>query len=142
MSRTELVIVVGAPHPKEFAGTAAAVPWPMSTAPAVEPPKPVVTVPGVTILPLASIVAAADGVWIVVVPPPVTRAVEVKEPPPTTVTVPEPPGVAHVPSPRQNVEEEAEVPLLRLVTGRLPVTPEARLTWAHVRSPLAAIVVA
>lgn len=32
-------------------------------------------------------------------------------------------GVAHVASPRQNVEDDAEVPLLRFVTGRLPVTP-------------------
>ena len=31
-------------------------------------------------------------------------------------------GVAHVPSPRQKVEELAAVPLFRLVTGRLPVT--------------------
>src|ERR1700677_3351007 len=30
-------------------------------------------------------------------------------------------GVAHVPSPRQNVELLADVPLLRLVTGRFPV---------------------
>src|SRR5882757_1847372 len=29
---------------------------------------------------------------------------------------------AHVPSPRQNVEDDAEVPLLRLVTGKLPAT--------------------
>src|SRR4051794_9893156 len=42
------------------------------------------------------------------------RAVE--EPPP-------PAGVAQVPSPRQKVVEEAEVPDPRLVTGRLPVTP-------------------
>ena len=41
------------------------------------------------------------------------------------VIVPPPPpaGVAHVPSPRQNVVDDAPVPLLRLVTGRLPVTP-------------------
>lgn len=37
-----------------------------------------------------------------------------------------PPGiVAQVPSPRQNVVELAEVPELRLVTGKLPVTPPA-----------------
>jgi len=35
--------------------------------------------------------------------------------------------VAHVPSPRQYVEDVAPVPLFRLVTGRLPVTPFARL---------------
>jgi hypothetical protein len=40
----------------------------------------------------------------------------------TLVTVPEPTD-AQVPSPRQNVEAEAEVPELRLVTGRFPVTP-------------------
>lgn len=32
-------------------------------------------------------------------------------------------GVAHVPSPRQNVVPDAAVPLFRLVTGRFPVTP-------------------
>jgi hypothetical protein len=45
---------------------------------------------------------------------------------PTLVTVPEPPppaGVAQVPSPLQNVVLEADVPLLRLVTGKFPVTP-------------------
>ena len=36
---------------------------------------------------------------------------------------PEPAGVAQVASPRQKVLAEAEVPLFRLVTGRLPVTP-------------------
>ena len=36
---------------------------------------------------------------------------------------PPPAGVAQVASPRQKVEEEADVPLLRLVTGRFPVTP-------------------
>ena len=42
----------------------------------------------------------------------------------TEVTVPDAAaGVAHVPSPRQNVVEDALVPELRLVTGRLPVTP-------------------
>jgi len=34
-----------------------------------------------------------------------------------------PAGVAHAPSPRQKVVAEAEVPLFKLVTGRLPVTP-------------------
>lgn len=37
-----------------------------------------------------------------------------------------PAGVAHVPSPRQNVVLDALVPLLRFVTGRLPVTPVER----------------
>src|SRR5271157_2908150 len=45
---------------------------------------------------------------------------------PVVETVPPPPlGVAHVPSPRQNVEDAADVPELRLVTGKLPVTPPA-----------------
>jgi len=36
----------------------------------------------------------------------------------------EPPlGVAQVPSPRQYVDADADVPPLRLATGRLPVTP-------------------
>ena len=37
-------------------------------------------------------------------------------------------GVAHVPSPRQKVDEEAEVPELRFVTGRLPVTSDPSAT--------------
>jgi hypothetical protein len=44
---------------------------------------------------------------------------------PVLETLP-PPGAAHVPSPRQNVELDALVPLLRLATGRLPVTPVLR----------------
>lgn len=47
--------------------------------------------------PLASSVDVADGVCRVVVPPPVTKAVEVREPDATTVTVPDPPSVTHVP---------------------------------------------
>jgi hypothetical protein len=39
------------------------------------------------------------------------------------LTEPDPPGTAHVPSPRQKVVPEAKVPELRLVTGRFPVTP-------------------
>jgi len=31
------------------------------------------------------------------------------------------PVAAHVPSPRQNVELDADVPLFKLFTGRLPV---------------------
>jgi hypothetical protein len=42
---------------------------------------------------------------------------------PELETLPPPAGVTHVPSPRQNVVADADVPLLRLVTGRLPVTP-------------------
>jgi len=36
-----------------------------------------------------------------------------------------PGGVTHVPSPRQNVEDDAPVPLFKFVTGKLPVTPPA-----------------
>lgn len=39
-----------------------------------------------------------------------------------TVPPPVPGGVAHVPSPRQNVDALALVPLLRFVTGKLPCT--------------------
>ena len=42
---------------------------------------------------------------------------------PDTEVTPVPEGVAQVPSPRQNVDDVAPVPELRLVTGRLPVTP-------------------
>jgi hypothetical protein len=45
---------------------------------------------------------------------------------PTLVTVPVPLGVAQVPSPRQKVVADADVPLLSLATGKLPVTPVAR----------------
>jgi hypothetical protein len=41
------------------------------------------------------------------------------------------PAAAHVPSPLQNVLEDAEVPELRLVTGKFPVTPLARLICAQ-----------
>ena len=41
---------------------------------------------------------------------------------------PPPAGVAHVASPRQNVLAEADVPLLRFPTGRLPTTCVDRLT--------------
>jgi hypothetical protein len=41
----------------------------------------------------------------------------------TLVTVPVPVGAAHVPSPRQKVDELADVPLFKLVTGKFPVTP-------------------
>ena len=39
--------------------------------------------------------------------------------------MPPPEGVAHVPSPRQNVLDDADVPELRLPTGKFPVTPPA-----------------
>ena len=41
----------------------------------------------------------------------------------TLVTVPAPAGAAQEPSPRQNVEALADVPLFKLPTGKLPVTP-------------------
>ena len=40
----------------------------------------------------------------------------------TLVTVPVP-AADQVPSPRQKVDADADVPLFKLVTGRLPVTP-------------------
>ena len=43
-----------------------------------------------------------------------------------------PEGVAQVPSPLQNVEDDAEVPELRFVTGRFPVTPVAKDTFVIV----------
>jgi hypothetical protein len=52
----------------------------------------------------------------------------------TLVTVPAPVGTAQVPSPRQKVPEDAFVPLLRLLGGRLPDTSDARLTLATVVS--------
>jgi hypothetical protein len=53
----------------------------------------------------------------------------------TLVTVPAPAGVAHVPSPRQNVEDEADVPLFKFVTGRFPVTSLASLTVSVLLAP-------
>ena len=47
------------------------------------------------------------------------------------MTVPEAPVDDHVPSPRQNVELEADVPEFRLVTGRFPVTPFDRSICAQ-----------
>ena len=41
--------------------------------------------------------------------------------PELTVPLPPPAGVAHVPSPRQKVVDEAPVPLFRFATGKLPV---------------------
>lgn len=47
----------------------------------------------------------------------------------TELTPPPPPaGVAQVPSPRQKVVFEAEVPLFKLVTGKLPDTSVAKAT--------------
>jgi hypothetical protein len=65
-----------------------------------------------------------DSVPVLVIVPPEIGPVVAME-----VTVPPPEGVAHVPSPRQNVLDVAEVPELRCETPSLPVTSElARLT--------------
>lgn len=53
------------------------------------------------------------------------------------VETPVPAGATHVPSPRQKVEAEADVPLFRLLTGRLPVTSADRLTAPNVGAPVA-----
>src|SRR6185312_7626242 len=45
---------------------------------------------------------------------------------PGPLTLPEPEGVAHAPSPRQNVVDDAPVPLFKWETDRFPVTPVAR----------------
>lgn len=52
---------------------------------------------------------------VVIGPPVIGDVVEIE------LTDPEPPGTAHVPSPRQKVVPPAEVPELRRVTGRLPL---------------------
>jgi len=51
------------------------------------------------------------------------------------VTVPEPGGAAHVPSPRQKVDALALVPLFKFVTGRFPETSVAKLTAAKLGAP-------
>jgi hypothetical protein len=61
-----------------------------------------------------------------IVPEPVMGPPVSPVPVATEVTVPAPAGVVHVPSPRQKVLALAPVPLLRLVTGRFPVTPVVR----------------
>src|SRR6185312_11821649 len=53
----------------------------------------------------------------------VPALVIVRPSPVTLVTEPPPDGVAHAPSPLQNVDEDALVPELRLVTGKFPVIP-------------------
>lgn len=58
----------------------------------------------------------------------------------TLVTVPAPAGVDQVPSPRQYVLAEANVPLFRFVTGRFPVTPvDSGRPVAFVRVPDAGV---
>ena len=55
------------------------------------------------------------------------------------MTVPVP-AAAHAPSPRQKVDADAPVPLFKLVTGRLPVTPVVSgKPVALVRVPLAGV---
>lgn len=78
---------------------------------------------------LFAVSAAADVVQVVqeIVPlvvmvPPPKGALAVM-----LVTVPVPGGVAQMPSPRQNVDEDASVPPFKCVTARLPVTPPATL---------------
>jgi hypothetical protein len=54
-----------------------------------------------------------------------------------TLVTPVPDGVAQVPSPRQKVEPLADVPELRLATGRLPVTSADSDTAPNVGAPAA-----
>ena len=111
------------------------VPLPMSSAPfagvVVRPVPPLATpsVPANVIVP-----------ELVIGPPLVVRPVDPPDTP-TDETVPElAAGVAHVPSPRQKVVLDADVPLLRLVTGRLPVTPVVNgRPVALVSTPLAGV---
>jgi hypothetical protein len=56
---------------------------------------------------------------------------------PAAVTFPLPAGVAHVPSPLQNVLDDADVPEFRFVTGKFPVTSAERLTAAKDGTPAA-----
>lgn len=61
---------------------------------------------------------------------------------PTLLTVPPPVpgGVAHVPSPRQNVDELAPVPLLRFAGGKLPAmhAPVPKFTVCKSHVPVSA----
>src|SRR6266446_1595550 len=86
----------------------------------------------------ACVSSAGTSVPLVVIGEPVT--VELKTTPSpvmaTEVTVPVP-ATAHVPSPRQKVEEVAPVPLLRWVTARFPLTSLARSTAPNVGAPAA-----
>jgi hypothetical protein len=53
------------------------------------------------------------------------------------VTFPDPAGVAHVPSPLQNVDDDALVPEFKLVTGRLPLTSVLNTTAPNEGNPAA-----
>ncbi len=93
------------------------------TDPLVPPPLPVVTVPGVEILPLVSIVAVADGVWSVCEPPPVTKAVLVSVPEATTVTVPVPAAVRSTLPPLIRTFSPLVVVQMSPFTGEVGATP-------------------
>jgi hypothetical protein len=137
---------------------------PVAVEPAAVQPEPVERLPAEigslveTVVPLSVILEAETQAPD---PPPLGRipaarvaevastVVLVKQGIPPELTVPEtvsgkaelpPLGVAHVPSPRQKVEEDALVPLFRFVTGRLPVIvePAPRLTLWLVSLPLRA----
>lgn len=124
---------------------------PTSTPSAVRTPVPVVVVDGATPAPppITSALAASapddahvDELEKYGIPPEVPATVRASVPavvigdpateinPPVnvcaTLVTPVPAGVAQVPSPHQNVEEEALDPLLRFATGRFPVTPVER----------------
>jgi hypothetical protein len=73
---------------------------------------------------VSAIVTALDWISFPVVESNLATALSTADTGPTTSPVPV--GVAHVPSPRQNVEPDALVPLFKLATGRLPVTPVER----------------
>ena len=51
------------------------------------------------------------------------------------MTLPAPAGVAHVPSPRQNVVEEAPLPEFKFPTGRFPLTSVVRATAPKLGRP-------
>jgi hypothetical protein len=71
--------------------------------------------------PCAGVTVAASFSSLPVVPSNAARLLLVEDAGPTTS--PPPAGAAQAPSPRQNVLADADVPLFKLVTGKLPVTP-------------------
>lgn len=98
--------------------TVVVVPNDASTAVACNPPP---TTKRLTVSAAAEVTQVAQAIVpVVVIGPPVSGALV-----PTELTEPTPPGIAHVPSPRQKVVAPALVPLLRWLTARLPVTPPA-----------------
>src|SRR5689334_18040945 len=59
---------------------------------------------------------------------------------PLPVIVPPPEGVAHTPSPRQNVVASASVPAFKRETGRFPITsPEPRSNAPPITLPLVSV---